>query len=76
VTATQRDLLDRFGVLLNYEQLATVMKRRPDGLRICLSQDNKQWAKKVNAAKVRFGRRVLFRTADIARVIEEGGVEG
>jgi hypothetical protein len=64
-------LIERFGVLLNYKQLAEVLGRQPDGLRISLCRPRDEWTRKIKAAKVRFGRRVMFRSADIARIIDE-----
>jgi hypothetical protein len=64
-------LVNRYGLLLNYGQLAEVLGRQPQGLRISLSRPRDEWARRVNSAKVRFGRRVMFRSADIAQLIDE-----
>jgi hypothetical protein len=47
MSSTQKVLLDRFDILLNYAQLAEVLQRRPDGLRITLSQTEGDWARRV-----------------------------
>jgi hypothetical protein len=72
VSETYKTLADQWGVLLNYEALGKVMNRSPDGLRLSLAQNRSDWARRVNAAKVKIGRRVLFRTAQIAALIDDG----
>jgi hypothetical protein len=63
-------LSDRWGVMLDYKALSTVMHRSPHGLRLSLAQNRAEWAKQVNLAKVRIGRRVLFRTEQIAKLLD------
>jgi hypothetical protein len=65
-----RDLFS--GAPLFYlEQLAEVLHRSKDGLRISLSGDN-EVSRKFLPCKVRIGRRIYFRTADVAKVLEQG----
>jgi hypothetical protein len=71
MATTHKVLLDRFGLLLNYAQLAEVLKRRPDGLRLSLCRPKGECEQRVGAARVRIGRRVLFDTAEIAKLIDE-----
>ena len=73
MSETYKTLTDRWGVLLSYEALGQVMDRSPDGLRLSLAQNRSDWARRVNAAKVKIGRRVLFRTAQIAALIDDHG---
>lgn len=73
VSETYRTLADRWGVLLSYAALGQVMNRSPDGLRLSLAQNRSDWARHVNQAKVKIGRRVLFRTEQIAALIDGGG---
>ncbi len=61
-------LLQRFGPLLSIAQLATVLDRSPDGLRISL-RTTSEWATEVNKARLKIGRRVYFRTSQIAEVL-------
>ncbi|MGJ7473257.1 DNA-binding protein [Pseudomonas fulva] len=65
-----RDLLSG-APLLSLEQLAEVLHRSKDGLRISLSGDN-EVSRKFLPCKVRIGRRIYFRTADVAKVLEQG----
>ncbi|CAH0261698.1 hypothetical protein SRABI70_03230 [Pseudomonas sp. Bi70] len=68
----EETLLNRYGgsPLLSLEQLAEVLHRSKDGLRISLSSDNEMSAK-LRSCKVKIGRRIYFKTSAIARVIEE-----
>jgi hypothetical protein len=72
-SATLKALLERWGVLLTYESLGQVMNRSPEGLRLSLAQNRSDWARHVNQAKVKIGRRVLFRTEQIAALIDGSG---
>ena len=63
-------LLQRFGPLLSIAQLATVLDRSPDGLRISLRATN-EWAQRINKARMKIGRRVYFRTSQIADVLSD-----
>lgn len=57
--------------LLSLEQLAELLQRSKDGLRISLSGDN-EVSRKFLPCKIKIGRRIYFRTADVARVIDQG----
>ena len=61
-------LLQRFGPLLSIAQLATVLDRSPDGLRISLRAPS-DWAGRINKSRLKIGRRVYFRTSQIAVVL-------
>jgi hypothetical protein len=64
-------LTSQYGPLLSMSQLAKILDRSAEGLRISLRADS-EWTRHVNAAKLKLGRRVYFRTAEIAKVL--GGV--
>lgn len=64
-------LVEKHGVLINLQQLGGLLGRSPDGLRFTL-RGSSELAQKLQAASVRIGRRRLFRTEQIARLIEEG----
>lgn len=66
----EETLLRRFGPLLSVAQLASVLDRSPDGLRISLRATS-EWAQKINAARLKIGRRVYFRTSQVAQLIDE-----
>jgi len=61
-------LTKEYGPLLSIGQLAKVLDRSAEGLRISL-RTNSGWSGPINAARLKLGRRVYFRTADIARVL-------
>lgn len=61
-------LIAKYGPLLTIVELATELDRSPQGLRISL-RTKEEWARKVNAAKLRLGRRVYFRTSEISQLL-------
>jgi len=61
-------LTGQYGPLLSIAQLAKVLDRSAEGLRVSLRNDT-EWAKQLNAAKMKLGRRVYFRTAEIAKFL-------
>ncbi len=63
-------LTTQFGPLLSVAQLAKVLDRSAEGLRISL-RANSDWTREINAARLKLGRRVYFRTADIAKVLTD-----
>ena len=71
MTSTEDIILSRFNSpLLSLKQVAQILDRSPQGLRITLSGDN-EIARRLNPAKRRFGRRVLFAVVDLANFIDE-----
>jgi hypothetical protein len=63
-------LLQRFGPLLSIAQLAAVLDRSPDGLRISLRTTN-EWAQRINKTRLKIGQRVYFRTSQIAELLSD-----
>lgn len=61
-------LTKEYGPLLSVAQLAKVLDRSAEGLRISLRTES-DWSKPINAAKLKLGRRVYFRTAEVANVL-------
>ncbi|AVR11777.1 hypothetical protein A8H31_20490 [Burkholderia thailandensis] len=57
--------------MLTLDQLAEILDRSPEGLRLSLSSARADWARHINETKVQIGRRVYFRTEAIARLIDE-----
>ena len=70
--STEQLLLEKFegSPLLSIEQVALILHRSKDGLRITLS-GNSDLAKKLNSTRLKIGRRVYFKTEEIARLIDE-----
>lgn len=71
MTDTETMLLTQFNSpLLTLEQVAKILDRSPDGLRITLNGDN-ELARGLRPARRKIGRRILFRVAEVARFIDE-----
>lgn len=68
-------MFQKYGPLLSLVQLAEILHRTPDGLRMAL-RDDTAYAEQLNAAKVRIGRRLYFRTPEVARVFYADGSHG
>lgn len=58
-------LNQEYGPLLSVVQLAKVLNRSPEGLRISLRTPS-EWSDKINETKLKLGRRVYYRTAEIS----------
>ena len=73
--STTEYIVNQYGPLLTYQQLAELLGRSVSGLRWTLtaeSEKEKTWVKKINNARVKIGRRIHFKTSAIAELIEEG----
>jgi hypothetical protein len=64
----EESLTKQYGPLLSLAQLAKVLDRSAEGLRTSL-RSGSEWSKHINAARLTVGRRVYFRTAEIAKVL-------
>ncbi|QXX77911.1 DNA-binding protein [Alcaligenes faecalis] len=65
----EKALTQKYGPLLSLCELAQLLKRSKDGLRIALNGNN-EFAQTWNSARVKVGRRIYFRAADIAQIID------
>lgn len=61
-------LLDTYGPLLTVQQLADVLKRSTNGLRWSLRHQESM--EEIRSARVRIGRRIYFRSGEIAEILE------
>lgn len=61
-------MFEKYGPLLTLAQLAQMLDRSTDGIRMALREAN-PYAERLNAAKVRIGRRIYFRTPDVANLL-------
>jgi len=64
----EESLTKQYGPLLSLAQLAKVLDRSAEGLRTSLRSDS-EVSKNINAARLKIGRRVYFRTEEIAKVL-------
>jgi hypothetical protein len=62
-------LVNQYGPLLSLAELAMILDRSPGGLR-CSLRSSREWVSRINAARLRLGRRVYFRTTEIANVLD------
>lgn len=68
---TEEVLLQRYGSpLLTIQQVAEVLDRSPEGLRISLAGES-DVARRLRPSKVKIGRRVYWRTNGVAQMIDE-----
>ncbi len=70
MTSIEETLLSSYGPLLNIEQLAEVLKKSPESLRISLRSTSNEWSTEINSARKKIGRRLYFRTSEIAQFLE------
>ena len=64
----EETLIKQYGPLLIINQLAGILDRFADGLRTTLRSSG-EWVNKFNAAQLRSGRRLFFRTVEVADVL-------
>jgi len=65
-------LVQKHGALLSISQLAGVLDRSPEGLRISLRATS-DWTNRVNSTRIKLGRRVYFKTSEIAQILSGDG---
>lgn len=68
---TAEHMIERYGELMTYEQLAGVLKRSESGLRVTMARRTSSAAQVLDNARIRIGRRVYFRTHQIAELIDK-----
>ncbi|WP_342116517.1 DNA-binding protein [Pseudoduganella sp. OTU4001] len=64
----EEQLLHKFGPMLDVYQLSELLNKSPEAVRSSL-RTNGSWANCFNDAKVRLGRRIYFRTSDVASLL-------
>jgi len=64
----EETLIKQHGPLLCINQLAAILDRSPDGLRMTQGSSG-EWVNKVNATRLRLGSRLYFRTVQVADVL-------
>lgn len=67
----EKHLIDRFGPLIPLADLASMLDRSPASARMYLRSDC-VLARHLNAAKLKVGRRIFFRTAQVAHCLDDG----
>ncbi|HAT32393.1 MAG TPA: plasmid-related protein [Janthinobacterium sp.] len=64
----EETLVTKYGPLMSVTALSSVLDRSPESVRVFL-RSNGESAQRLNLAKVKVGRRLYFRTAEIAQVL-------
>ncbi|TVT63948.1 MAG: plasmid-related protein [Pseudomonas sp.] len=67
--STEEYLLSRFGPLMSLANIAELLNRSADGLRVSLYSDT-DLSRKLKPTMVRIGRRVYFRTLQVQDALE------
>ena len=68
---TEDYLYEKYGPLMPMDALASTFDRSKEGLRVSL-HSRSPFSDAINAARKKCGRRVYYRTSDIAQIIDEG----
>ncbi|MBN8411446.1 plasmid-related protein [Halomonas litopenaei] len=67
-------LVGRFGLLMSISDLADLLGRSPDGVRVSLYSDT-EVSRKLKPTMVKVGRRVYFRTLQVKEVLHLDHIE-
>jgi hypothetical protein len=65
----EETLVSQFGPLIPLAGLATLLDRSPEAVRMFL-RSNSDLAQHINTAKLKVGRRLYFRTSDVAQILD------
>jgi hypothetical protein len=65
---TEETLIKQYGPLLSINQLEGILDGSPDGLRSTLRPSG-EWVNKISATHLKSGRRLYFRTVEVADVL-------
>lgn len=70
MSTTESTIIKQYGILLSFKDCAELLGRSSEGLRVTLSRDS-ELARKLKPAKIKIGRRVLFRASALAKLLDE-----
>jgi len=70
MASTEEALIKQYGILISMKECAELLGRSTEGLRVTLCR-NSSMADKFNNARVKLGRRVMFKSSVIAQIIDE-----
>lgn len=74
MTTTFNYLQNEYGPLMTLENLAKILDRSPQGLRVSLSSIS-ELSVAINAVKIKRGRRIYFYSEGIAKIIDGEATE-
>lgn len=63
-------LLEKYGPLLTIEQVAALLDRKPEGIRVTIQAHRGTLAQQLGAARIKIGRRTHFKTISIAKLLD------
>ncbi|MFZ3288965.1 MAG: DNA-binding protein [Telluria sp.] len=66
---TEEYLVQRYGVLLSLKDCADLFCRSSEGLRVTLT-GNSEFSEKLKPAKIKIGRRILFKASVISKILD------
>ena len=64
----EENLIKHFGPLMPLSGLASLLDRSPEAARMFL-RSNSELAQRINTAKLKVGRRLYFRTVEVAQCL-------
>ena len=70
MATTEEMIIKQYGILLSLDDCAALLGRSAEGFRVTLTRDN-EISRKLKPAKIKIGRRVLFRAASLAEFIDQ-----
>lgn len=75
-TNTTEELLVRqYGILMSIKDVAQLFKRTPGSLRVTLNNNETPFARMLNSARVKRGRKVVFKATAVALLIDDEDYE-
>ena len=72
-TTLEKQVTERYGLLLSQTQLAELLGRTPGGLRYSLSYPSDNQTRALKACGRRIGRRVYYPATEVAQIIIGAG---
>lgn len=68
--STEAFLLEKYGPLLTLPQVAMLLDRKPEGVRVTIQKNAGELGRKLSAARIKLGRRTHFKTSAIAKLLD------
>lgn len=68
--STEAFLLEKYGPLLTLAQVASLLDRKPEGVRVTIRNNHGDLGRQLSAARIKIGRRTHFKTPAIAKLLD------
>lgn len=72
---TEEVLIGKYGPLLTLAEVAKLLDRSPDGLRVTIRTDN-DLGRHLMGARVKIGRRLHFKASSVAALLDGESIAG